>query len=170
MLLTTERLLLDKFTLEGRDRFMAVYMNGQVMKYITGRALTSEEADTRFLKAIEINNLDNGTGYYSVYTKEGNKYIGLAKLVPPDLQDPSCLELGFCLFPEFWGKGFAGEITKELIRYAGTLNSVSQLIAIIDPANEASAKVLIKNGFVLTATGEYYGLPSATYIIIFKIS
>jgi len=165
MHLTTDRLLLDSFTTEGRDRFMAIYMNGQVMKYVTGRALAPEEAEEKFRKVLECNARNNGTGYYSVFIKQGNKYIGLVKLVHPDLRDPACLELGFCLFPEFWGKGFASEITSEMVGYAATIASVNRLIAIIDPANEASAKVLIKSGFVLTATGDYGGLPSGTYTI-----
>lgn len=69
MQLITDRLLLKSITPEDRDRFMAMYMDGQVMKYITGRALSPEEAEDKFHEALDRNDRLNGTGYYSLFTK-----------------------------------------------------------------------------------------------------
>lgn len=62
------------------------------------------------------------------------------------------------LKPEYWGKGYGGQIAKVLIERALKLE-LKTLKAIIDPDNIASRKILIKRGFVSEKIGKFDGLP-----------
>jgi ribosomal-protein-alanine N-acetyltransferase len=55
------------------------------------------------------------------------------------------------LLPEFNGKGIVSEAVQEVVNYGFDVMKLHSIEAIIDPLNDASAKVLEKNGFVKEA-------------------
>jgi RimJ/RimL family protein N-acetyltransferase len=57
---------------------------------------------------------------------------------------------GFHLRPEYWGRGYATEAGRAVIRHAFTNLSVRALFAGHHPANPASPRVLEKLGFRYT--------------------
>lgn len=50
-----------------------------------------------------------------------------------------------------------------MIELAKAMESIYTLIAIIDPENVASKKILEKHGFLWDYEGDYYGLPAVYY-------
>lgn len=67
-------------------------------------------------------------------------------------------ELGYTFHPDFWGKGYATEAVRglvkmwsrihELVLAPTALSPTTELVAIARKANKASINVLIKSGFV----------------------
>lgn len=55
-------------------------------------------------------------------------------------------ELGFRLAQASWGQGFGPEAAKAMIAHASGLAGVTRVVAIVDPHNRQSVRVLGKAG------------------------
>ena len=64
------------------------------------------------------------------------------------IEETEFRQLGYALLKEFWGRGFASELTKAGLQYYFSANKADEIYAITEEANTASQKVLLKNGFV----------------------
>lgn len=140
--------------------FARLVNNISVMKYITGKALNAEEAEMRFWKAIHVNTHNPEAGYFAVFQKQDNEFVGVVKLVDFEHFE---MEVGYMLLPEYWGKGFATDMLNYLIELARIKFPESDLIGIVDPENPASIKVLEKFGFRLYKIGVIDDLDAAYY-------
>lgn len=102
-------------------------------------------------------------GFLAVTENESGKFIGLSKIVP---FENGMTEIGYALLPEFWGKGYASEITSCLVDYARELGTIQELIGLVDPDNQPSIRILTKNGFVFYREfNNAKNLPRADYVL-----
>ena len=130
------------------------------MRLITGRAYNKSEATARFEEVININSNNIETGYFKVILKSTGEPVGIAKII---LTKDDEAEIGYVILPDFWGKGFGSEISMKLVELSKSLQEIKSLIAIIDPENHASKKILVKCGFLLEKEGLIDGLPGEIY-------
>ncbi len=87
----------------------------------------------------------NGFGLYRVQVKATGETAGLCGLVKrTTLQDP---DLGYALLPESCGRGYAVEAAAAVLADARARLRLGRIVAITDPRNAASIRVLEKNGF-----------------------
>lgn len=159
MRISSNKLLFNKLSLNDFHLYSRLVMNEEVMKYITGKALTTAEAEIRFQKAIAAGNKSDETGFFIVKNTANNEFLGVAKLVQIDENQ---FEVGYMLLPEYWGKGYASQMVEYLIKIAYE-KQIVELIGIVDPENPASIRVLTKFGFQLYETGQIDGLAAAYY-------
>jgi len=145
MYLESERLVYNKFNHSHFTDYTRLVSQEEVMKHITGNGLNIDEAKIRFQVALDADRNRADMGFLAVREKETNEFIGLSKIVP---FENGMTEIGYALLPEFWGKGYASEITKRLIDYAKELGNISELIGVVDPENQPSIRVLTKQDFV----------------------
>ncbi|WP_031527488.1 GNAT family N-acetyltransferase [Dyadobacter crusticola] len=142
--LESERLTYKKFTPADFDDYFRLVSRQDVMAYITGAGLDEDLAKARFQVALDADCGLDEFGFLAVAEKNGAAFVGLAKIVP---FESNLTEVGYALFPEFWGKGYASEITRTMIDYATELGTVRELIAIVSPENASSIRVLTKQNF-----------------------
>jgi RimJ/RimL family protein N-acetyltransferase len=57
-------------------------------------------------------------------------------------------ELSYGFRRDRWGRGYASEAARAVVRYGFQTMRVARIVADVDPANPASARVLEKCGFV----------------------
>lgn len=150
MQLSSQRLLYKKLTGADSSIYLDMAKNIEVMKYITGRALTAGEATERFDAMIAGNSKMPHAGFYKVIEKQDHEFIGLCKLV---FINEVTAEIGYSLLPGYWGKFYATEIAGYFIERANKLSEINEVIAIVNPANIASKKLLEKHGFTWAETG-----------------
>jgi RimJ/RimL family protein N-acetyltransferase len=150
MNLSSHRLIYRKITSADLPVYLNMAMNEDVMKYITGKALTFKEAQERLKTMTDTNDEAPELGFHMVYEKEGNNFIGLGKLV--FVKDDTA-ELGYSLLPQHWGKKYASEIAGFFINHARSISYIHELIALVNPENSASKKLLAKYGFTWFETG-----------------
>ncbi|MEO6489114.1 MAG: GNAT family N-acetyltransferase [Ferruginibacter sp.] len=150
MKMCSERLHFKKLVSSDAATYRNMATNEAVMKYITGRALEPKEARIRLNNMLEINKEIPEIGFYKVYQSKPNHFIGLGKLV---LVENSTAEIGYSLLPEFWGKKYASEIAGFFINYASNIPYIKELIAVINPQNAASKKLLSNYKFTWLETG-----------------
>ena len=87
----------------------------------------------------------NGFGLYRVQLKTSGEAVGMCGLVKrATLQD---VDLGYALLPEFCGHGYAVEAGAAVLLDARARLRIGRIVAITDPRNTASVKVLEKLGF-----------------------
>jgi len=157
--LQSERLTYRKFTNADLPVYLSMMMNERIMQHITKRALTRKEGENRFIKVMEQTERHPGFGYFFAFRKEDDKIMGLVKLVEYKKQS---FELGYALFPDFWGQKYANEMIERFVQYACD-ESVGHLTAIVDPDNTVSIKLLTKHGFTLIRKGSFRDLPAFYY-------
>lgn len=165
MEITGKNLRFNKLSAGDFHLYSRLVMNEDVMKYITGKALTLSEAGKRFQKAVQMTENEPVAGFFIVSTNSNSGFIGIGKLV--QVTDNQ-YEIGYMLMPEYWGKGLASEIVHFLVDFAKAAHLADELIGIVDPENPASIRVLTKFGFVLYETDLIDGLPAAYYKLVLK--
>ena len=93
----------------------------------------------------------------------GNRFCGLAEMYGYR-DEIHKISIGYRLNDSFWGKGIATEIVDLLVGYLYQETDIEIITASTMVENQASAKVLRKNGFDLVVSGaeEDWGYPSPT--------
>lgn len=176
MKLQSKRLTFTRYTDSHFEEYKRQAMDYEVMKFISGKAATEEEAKEKWQKIMKANSIDDLLGYFSVRRIEDNEVIGLAKLVYhgsekglTEGKENGTAEVGYSLFPQFWGNGYATEITEYYTEFAKSFSVIKEVIGIIDPDNAASKRILTKCGYTLFESGLNNGaLPSEWYKIKLK--
>ncbi len=136
---------IEKYNQGDFDLYYSMVKEDQVMRYITGKGLTKEEALSKFKEIIDFNLNENHMGYFKIYNNK-DEFIGDGKLEWYK-QDVSKLEVGYILKEEFWGRGYGTMICREMLALAERLWPARDVIGIIDPDNIASRRLLEKFGF-----------------------
>jgi RimJ/RimL family protein N-acetyltransferase len=158
--MNSERLNFRHYTLSDFDDYFKLVSNPDVMKMITGRPLLENETRERLQKMMNINEEHPNIGHFKVSNKFDSNFVGHSKLV---IIGKNEAEIGYVLMPEHWRKGYGDEIAKTLINLAKEIDAIQTLIAIIDPENIGSKRILEKQGFLWDYDGDYFGLPAAYY-------
>lgn len=143
---------------EDFEDYFSLVANEKVMAMVTERAIPLEEARNDFKLLLYKNEKHEEFGNFKVLERATNNFIGLGKLEINE-NDFNEAELGYLLLPEFWGKGYGSEIAEILLNKAEELKLLHRIIAIIDPKNIASKKILLKNNFISEKICEIDGLP-----------
>lgn len=147
ILAETKRLLISEFTIEDAPFFLELTNTPNYIKYIGDKNLKSVEDAVKYLtdKTIKSYN-DFNFGFYKLEQKgEKNKPIGTCGLAKRETLDH--VDLGFAFLPEYEGKGFGYEASKEVMTLAKQTFKLDKLIAITVSFNKNSIKLLEKLGF-----------------------
>lgn len=144
-ILKTDRLLINKITLDDAPFILALMNDKDWITNIGDRGMTSiEDAEeyirTKFIKTYE----ESSLGFYSLILKKSNEFIGIAGLV--DREGIDSIDIGYGLLPDFRGKGFAFEASKAIYDYGHTALKLEKIVAIVNPDNPLSIKLLTKLG------------------------
>lgn len=145
--LETARLILKTPELSDYDHLLALRSDPDVMKYIgDGSTHTATQVRDFLQGAIEYQK-KHGIGFCCVFEKESREFIGQAGLFHLGYCDEQPeIEIAYRLHKKFWGKGYATELVKALIRWGFDNLPVNKLIAATHPENTASQNVLKKSG------------------------
>jgi ribosomal-protein-alanine N-acetyltransferase len=142
--LTTERLELRRFTLEDLDLLDRLYSDPEVMRYVGG-VKTRAQTET-LLKARVLDYYEQypGLGMWATLERATGACVGTHLL--NHIQGETYIQVGYVLFSEYWGRGYATEMTIALLRYGFTGLALPEIVAITDMPNIASQRVLLKAG------------------------
>jgi RimJ/RimL family protein N-acetyltransferase len=152
--LKTERLVLRWFTDADVDNLFALDSDPEVMRYLTGGTSTPRDAIEhdilpRFLRSYEPH---AGFGYWAAEEKATGAFLGWFGFHPPDGSGPDNVELGYRLRRAAWGKGYATEGSRALIRMGFAELGVRRVFATTYQDNLASRRVMEKLGMTLVRT------------------
>lgn len=143
----TNRLLISEFTLKDAPFFLELVNSPNWIKFIADRKTkTVIEAENRIQEGHLKSYKTSGFGFYKLLLKaENNKPIGTCGLIKRDtLED---VDIGFAMLPDYEGIGIAYEASVAVIKLAKQTFKLKKLVAITNPNNKKSIKLVEKLGF-----------------------
>lgn len=143
-ILETERLALRQLTADDAGFILALVNEPSFIQNIGDRGVRTLSDAERYIENGPVASYArNGFGLYLVALKESGESIGMCGLIKRDALDD--VDIGYAFLPKFWSKGYAVE-SALAVKEQGRSLGLRRLIAITDPANEGSIRVLEKLG------------------------
>lgn len=137
---------LEKFTTADYPLFHTLVTNEPAMRMNLGRPLTMAEAE-QFFEAVKWENAKGSVlGYYKVFplAQGSPTFLGMGVLQQND--DYQAIEAEYMLLPQYWNRGYGTALLRALIGLAVSFQSNCDLIAILDPQNTYSKRMLCHAG------------------------
>jgi len=147
----TKRLKLRQLTFADLDDVYKFCSNSRVAYPMTWEVNTSPEITNEFLKEVITGYEKGESGEWAIEWKETGRVIGVAAFIEWSNKH-KCLEIGYFLSEDYWGKGIVTEALQELIYYGfSELNSI-RIEGRCDTDNTGSQKVMQKLGMKYEGT------------------
>lgn len=146
--LTTDRLVLRRFTADDVDALVELDNDPAVMRYVNGgvpvpRAEIVDETIPAFLGYYE---RGDRYGFWAVEEVGDRRFLGWFHFRPGEGDGPDEPELGYRLHTAAWGRGYATEIARALIDRGFAEQGVERVRAETMVVNVASRRVMEKVG------------------------
>jgi len=146
--LHTRRLTLVPLVDEHLELEVELDSDPEVMRYLTGRALTRAEAERAHHRRRAAARKVPGLGFWVGFAEDG--FVGWWILQPPHGPDQPNIageaDLGYRLLRCRWRCGYASEGAKELIRYGFSNLGLNRIFAQTMAANTASRATMAAAG------------------------
>jgi RimJ/RimL family protein N-acetyltransferase len=144
-LLQTGRLVLRQLTDDDAPFILTLLNEPSFLRYIGDKNVRSLADARAYIRTGPAASYErHGFGLCLVELNDSHTAIGMCGLLKRDeLPDP---DIGFAFLPDFWSKGFAFEAATAVLRDARERLKLPRVLAIVNPDNEASIKLLQKLG------------------------
>ncbi len=145
--LESERLITRMLHIDDIKAWEVFFESPEATAYIPKYNSTDKKVKARGM--IEKQLLRYETKRYGLQVltdKKTNQFVGICGLLLQDIEGHEQIEIGYHLFKQFWGKGYATEAAKLFKHYAFSNNLCDSVISIIDIHNIRSQKVAMNNG------------------------
>lgn len=142
--LTSERLVVRRYTADDLDLLVRLHGDPRVMRFTGGtidRARSEEMLREKILAYYEEH---PGLGVWATHERATGAYVGMHLL--NHMRGESIVQVGYMLLPECWGRGYATEMAARLLRYGFVELGLPVIHAITDLPHVDSQRVLLKIG------------------------
>ena len=163
-IIVSERLYLKEFTQNDVNDYFRLNSDADVMKFIRPPDIDIKAIKGYIKKKVKYYAKHTGFGNWACFEKEGDEFIGFFELA--HLDNTEEIEVGYRLHKEFWGIGYATEMTKILIEYGFNNLNLDKIVAITHPENFSSQNVLLKSGLKYVKNAVFYGFLDKYYVIV----
>lgn len=152
--LETDRLVLRPFTEADADQLHALNNDPEVMRFLTGGKPVARETivNETLPGFLAFYAKGDGYGFWAAVEKATGAFLGWFEFRPAKDGTPGVVELGYRLRREAWGKGYATEGSRALIRKGFTDLGAQRIRAETMAVNTRSRRVMEKAGLTYTRT------------------
>ena len=175
--LKSERLLLRPFAETDSDVAIELFTDPAVIRYVC-ETYTEQQVVEEMPKYTK-RCAGGCIGAWCVVERATQEKLGMAILLPLPIEEddrnwdlvvgddvPDCeIEIGYILKKSAWGKGYATEATKRLLKFAFEETPLEELVATTNSENTASQRVLEKSGLVYEGMRRAYAVDCPGYRI-----
>lgn len=146
--LTTDRLVLRRYTMADEDNLVELDSDPEVMHYINGGRATprAEIRDDYLPFYLDYYDSHPGFGFWAADERSTGEFLGWFHFRPRQTDPPDQAELGYRLRRGAWGKGYATEGSLALIARGFTEFGVNRVYAETMVVNTGSRRVMEKSG------------------------
>lgn len=139
---STPRLRLRQWQQSDREPFFRLNADPEVMKYFPA-PLSPAESDA-LADRIEGLIAKRGWGFWAVERLENQDFIGFVGLHIPsaDLPFKPCVEIGWRLGKQYWGKGYATEAAQASLKIGFQALELSEIVSFTSLLNLRSQAVM----------------------------
>ena len=155
--ITTKRLLIRQWRPSDREPFARLNADKEVMKYFPSTLERSESdliADTceRLIN-------ERGWGFWAVEELATSEFIGFVGIHKPTDNLPCCpcVEIGWRLAKEHWGKGYATEAALACLDFGFSDLGLQEIVSFTAVINTPSRQVMERIG--MSFNDEYFEHP-----------
>ncbi len=140
----TERLTLRRLSVADAPFILELLNDPSFLRFIGDKGVRTLD-DARKYIATQIASYErHGFGLYLTERKDDGVPLGICGLVKRDsLED---VDVGFAFAPVFWSHGYGAESAAAVIVHATDVLKLPRVVAITNPDNTASMKLLNKIG------------------------
>jgi RimJ/RimL family protein N-acetyltransferase len=144
--LETERLILRQFVPADAAFILELLNEPSFIQNIGDRGVRTLSDAERYIETGPIASYArNGFGLYLVLLKDSYESIGMCGLIKRDSLDD--VDVGYAFLPRYGSKGYAIESVLAVLEFAKNSVHLQRVVAIVDPNNQGSIRVLEKAGF-----------------------
>jgi RimJ/RimL family protein N-acetyltransferase len=165
---------LEPFAERHLDGLHAMNRQAEVMRYISGAPETREQTAAAIVR-VQRAWATLGTSWWAFIETGSERVVGAGCIQyarrdadpPTDLETlrGNPLEIGWRLHPDRWHQGLATEAALCMAAFAFDTLAAPELIAVRDPENAASARVMDRLGMQYRGLETWYGTELATHAI-----
>jgi len=160
----TARVYLRPFTADDLDAFALVCGDPDVMRYIgNGKPLSREQTQARLNSIIE-HQSRHGFAVWAAIDNASGVLMGYCGL--QFLDNTPEIEVGYRLAKSFWGGGLATEAARASVRYGFEELGLDRIVAVVQPGNLASQRVVGKAGLSFVKDARYYNTDVKYYAMM----
>jgi RimJ/RimL family protein N-acetyltransferase len=143
--LETDRLLLRWLTVDDAEFIMGLLNEPSWIRFIGDRGVRTLDDARAYIENGPVDMYHRlGFGLYMVERKEDGAPLGMCGLIKRKGLDD--VDIGFAYRPAYWSKGYAFEAAAAVLQYAKNNLGLRRIVAITDPENASSRKLLEKLG------------------------
>lgn len=156
----TQRLRLRQWIEADREPFARLSTDPRVMEFLPN--LLERAASDAMVDRLQASIADRGWGLWAVESKADRQFIGFVGLHIPKVDFPfsPCVEIGWRLAFEYWGKGYATEAAGEVLKVGFDRLGLPEIVSFTATINRRSRAVMERLGMEPEAeTFEHPSLP-----------
>lgn len=163
MELETERLKLEPFQAAHYDGLRAMESDPDIMRYISNGVVKTPEETWESITRVQQRWEKYGFSWWTIREKVYGQVVGAVCLQHLANIEGAPLEIGWRLIAEHHGKGYASEAAQAVIAFAKQQIGAHYLVAVADPENHASQRVMQRIGMTYKAIEQHYDVPCVVY-------
>ena len=161
--LETARLRLEPFNESHYEGLRVMDNDPSVMRYINKGIVKTPEETWESIRRVKSRWENYGYSWWTIKEKASGAIVGAACLQHLANVEGAPLEIGWRLVPEQNGKGYATEAAKAIIDFAAEQTGATYLVAVADPENLPSQRVMQRLGMTYKAIERHYDVPCVVY-------
>ena len=159
----TERLIIKKLTPEDLPWLIELRTPDAVNRFLGGPKMQNAEALTARMPFYLGCHKKFGFGFSTMALRSTGEKIGTSGLQP--LEDTGEMEVGYNLAEKYWRQGFGYECAMGWLQYGFETAGLTLIVAVADPENKGSWRIMEKCGMSYEKTEEHYGMDCVFYAI-----
>ena len=148
--LETVRLTLRKISMKDAGEIFAIRRDENTMKYICRPLIQSVSEAQKLIGEIQDNIRNSTSIIWGISLKNDPRLIGTIGFRRIDKNNLRA-EIGYVLSADSWGNGYASEAITAVIKYGFSGMGLHSIEGRVNPDNNDSSKVLLKQKFVKEA-------------------
>lgn len=144
VLIESERLSFREIGLKDLEVMFQMHSDLEVQRYTGEPPVKSRDEMEVAIRTRLKDYRRHGYGRWAVLLKGRNTFIGWAGLAfLPEFDE---IDLGYRFLPEYWGRGYATEAARAILRYGFDSLLLDRIVAIALKEHKASIRVMEKIG------------------------
>ena len=154
-MIETERLLLRRWREEDREPFYRLNSDARVMEFFP-ECLTRAHSDS-LVDRINEHFKKHGFGLFAAELRKDQTFIGFVGVAVPSFKAhfTPCVEIGWRLAADYWGRGLATEGARAVVKYAFEELALDALVSFTVPKNIRSRRVMEKIGMTHDVSDDF---------------
>ena len=159
----TDRLCLRSYTDDDLDALHRLWTDPDVRRYLLDDEVVARDFVANEIRETRALFVEQGFGQFAIRLKDEEALIGFTGY--RFFHDPPELHLLYGIAPAYWGRGFAPEAARAMIRFGFEVCGFDAIIAATDPPNKASLRVMEKAGMTFQKRILIDGLDTIYYTV-----